>query len=298
MYQTNKTSKTFPILVVLLFTGVSAVFAQPDPQFNQHQFYLESINPATPTTNGVKVDLVARKQWLGFQGSPTSLYNNVSFPIKNTRSGIGLQNHFSRFGFERNHSSKVSYNYGFRLGKNGGTLHAGFALGIMSKRLDGLSGSSNPISENALKSDAGMHWTNGSKNAFAGITVTHLAGESPNKINIDAARNYWVYFSKFYQLNTRFSIKPYAMVQTDIISTQLFVSTDFYVDRMVYGGIGYRQNEQVTINAGYQKQNFNIKLSYGINTSRLSNYTSGSGEIGLGYRFERKPKEYMITPWF
>jgi type IX secretion system PorP/SprF family membrane protein len=52
------------------------------------------------------------------------------------------------------------------------------------------------------------------------------------------------------------------------------------------GGVGYRTHDAIIILIGYNlNRQFSLAYTYDINIGELSNYTSGSHEIGLQYKF-------------
>jgi hypothetical protein len=66
----------------------------------------------------------------------------------------------------------------------------------------------------------------------------------------------------------------------------------------IYGGLGYRNQDALSLMAGYQiLPSLRLAYSYDITTSALSGYSGGSHEIFLNYRFnieipEKVPGSY------
>ena len=73
---------------------------------------------------------------------------------------------------------------------------------------------------------------------------------------------------------------------------QMDISTRVFYDEMIWMGITYRTKDAFVLLAGYDyKDMLRFGYSYDITTSNLKNYSAGSHEIVIGYRFNKKEKE-------
>ena len=78
---------------ILIFYLISfSIFSQQEPQYSQHMYNTQIINPAYAGSRGyLSLDLLSRTQWLNLEGAPRTTSFSVDTPIGNSeRMGIGL----------------------------------------------------------------------------------------------------------------------------------------------------------------------------------------------------------------
>jgi type IX secretion system PorP/SprF family membrane protein len=84
------------------------------------------------------------------------------------------------------------------------------------------------------------------------------------------------------------SFAPSALFRTDASSQNFHTDLNFnaVVQDKIYGGLGLRVNDAVSLMAGYQVMpSLRVSYSYDINTSPLRAYNGGSHEIFVNYQF-------------
>jgi len=111
--------------------------AQQDIILTQQHLSRININPAaTPVSNYANAFLIARQQWVGFQGAPsTQLFNAHSY-IDDIRSSIGLSIMNDIVGRSRNLNLMLNYAYHLRVGYES-HLAFGLGIGLQNRRIDG-----------------------------------------------------------------------------------------------------------------------------------------------------------------
>ncbi len=183
--------KTLALLALLCL--LANVNAQQDPQFSQYMHNKVFMNPASA---GVKHALcftgIARQQWAGFDGAPTSGVFSAGLYNEDLSSGFGLTLLFDQLGFEKNMGYKFAYSLHREKIANG-TLGLGIELGAATKIL-GLTGSDSWVASSNWQNepsvppnikktnfDVGLGVWYQNKNVWCGISSSHIMGGEFNQ---------------------------------------------------------------------------------------------------------------------
>ena len=85
------------IVLVLLF-ATSNVKAQQEPSYTQYMFNTQTINPAyAGTWNALGFMVLAREQWTGIDGAPSTQTLSFQNLHKNEKTGYGLNLMMAKF---------------------------------------------------------------------------------------------------------------------------------------------------------------------------------------------------------
>lgn len=123
------------LVLALLLPLCQSVQAQQDPKFNQYMFNPLGINPAYAGSREVlSAVTLFRKQWLGFEGSPTITTFSIHGPLVKRKMGLGFQVTNDMIGPRSTTSAEVDYAYRFRALR--GKLSLGLGLGIQYMTFD------------------------------------------------------------------------------------------------------------------------------------------------------------------
>ncbi len=122
------------ILIFCILWGTS-LYAQNDIGISNYMFDEISYNPSfTGEGETFRASLLARKQWLGMEGSPLFQTLSVDGKTKNI-GGLGLHVVNDKIGFENQITATVNYSYGVNIGKKS-RLTLGFAGGFINRAID------------------------------------------------------------------------------------------------------------------------------------------------------------------
>ena len=100
------------ILLLISCTLVFASYAQQDPQYSQYQFNQMIINPAyAGTKNALSAVIDIRKQWSGFDGSPSTQSFSFHGPLKKKRIGLGFSAYNDIIGPKRVTAAYGNFSY-------------------------------------------------------------------------------------------------------------------------------------------------------------------------------------------
>jgi type IX secretion system PorP/SprF family membrane protein len=103
--------------------------AQHTPLTSQYMFNGLLINPAyAGSRDALAANLTYRRQWVGFDGAPTTQLFSVHTPLKGRRLGLGIQVYDDRIGVSR--ETGVLTNYAYRIPFRKGRLQFGLGAGV------------------------------------------------------------------------------------------------------------------------------------------------------------------------
>ncbi len=292
---------TFLSLFAVALTGS----AQQDYQFTHYMFDNLSFNPGyAGITNSICGTVMGRQQWAGFDGSPTTGLLNVHAPVRLLRGGLGLTYINDQLGFEKNNIVRLAYSY--HLGGIGpGTLGIGVSGGIVQKSInatwitpDGTpaqndaainaTGDASNISEMVSDFNFGAFYY--APNMYFGLSATHLGQADMMNVNIKNVQHYWLTAGYTHTFNPKLKLRPGLLVKSDAASTQIDLNANVLYKDMVWAGLTYRLGDAIAPMIGYQKKFQNnatlrIGYSYGITTSQIKNYSSGTHDFMINYCF-------------
>jgi type IX secretion system PorP/SprF family membrane protein len=273
------------------------LLSQQMPSVSQFDKNLIHLNPAaTGNQEALTIGFTYRKQWAGFSGAPSNQVFSAHAPLRNPKVAIGLL-------LENENSGSTNYtgiylNYAYRVRVAGGKLSFGLKGGI------------NAGSQSVTLRDPNDQAFNKNNNSFvipnfgfgvlyskntywAGFSIPRLFGfesKSSGSYILSSSTSRYEYFfaggGKIY-LNSDIDFEPSALVVlSGAFKTRITVNA-LGVYRNVYKvGVGYRSGDAIIFQVGYSfNRQLSLGYSYDLNTGDINQYTSGSHEINMQYRF-------------
>jgi type IX secretion system PorP/SprF family membrane protein len=298
------------IFTVALFTVITgSAIAQQDPQFTQYMFDRLSVNSAVAGTTGqLCATALLRQQWTGFDGAPRTGLLNVSMPLANISSGIGLSVYLDELGQQKSTFARLHYSFHRRIGA--GTLGIGVYAGMGSHTLGrnwiarddvqtDIAIPTNGQSDTGFDLGGGLYYT--SPTFWIGISSTHLTEAELPDVSITLKRHYYAQAGYDWAIggDRNYVLQPSTLVKSDGVTTQVDLNALFLYNNMVWLGVSYRTQDAIAPMIGYQHQFLDgrsmlrLGYSYDVTTSPIRNYQSGSHEVMLNYcvTLEKKPQE-------
>jgi type IX secretion system PorP/SprF family membrane protein len=105
------------LLTLFAFFCSIPLLAQQDPLYSQYINNLLLINPAySGSTTDLNMSAMYRKQWVGFDGSPSTFNANGHIALSNNRMGAGLIVLQDKIGSDK--TSEITFTYGYHLPLN------------------------------------------------------------------------------------------------------------------------------------------------------------------------------------
>lgn len=299
--------------IVLIFIGLTIItMGQQLPQSTFFVYDQMTINPGyAGSQEGICVNVLARNQWMGFEGAPNTQKFDVHLPFKlfGFEHGAGFSLYNDKIGFDSDINATLSYSFIKSVGN--GKLGIGIGAGMLSQTLDGtwaaIDNTSDPLIPStsakgtiAFALNLGAYYRTNS--VFLGLSLMNLnAGKISAKVDAGKleyahlVRQFNITAGYNYQLsNPLFEIQPAVIISSVLSSTQISVNTTLRYRGRFWGGVGYRHTDAITTFVGASIiEGLNVGLSYDITTSKIAKYDDGSIEIFLRYVFKMGvTKEY------
>ncbi|MBL4586708.1 MAG: type IX secretion system membrane protein PorP/SprF [Flavobacteriales bacterium] len=300
--------KKLLLISTIVFGCFTATIAQQIPQYSQYMINDYILNPAiTGSKDYWEVKSNNRVQWVGITDAPRTFILSAQGPFKKYNMGIGgsifadVTGPTSRMGFY------LSYAYHLKLSKSL-KLGMGLSMGLLQYRIDGtkinLATDGDPTLPSQVMTVYAPDATFGinlvHKNFNIGFSLPQIIGNNLKFLENQAAtksslaRHYilmggYTFHAKDFGIMPNVLIKYVAptMPQFDL-GLKLDWRNQFWI------GAAYRIQDAVSVMGGLTYRDFLvIAYSYDMNTSNLSNYSSGSHEVMIGVRF--KPWKKVAT---
>lgn len=296
-------------IILVLFFAQFACFAQQDSQYTQYMYNTVNVNPAyAGSRDSFTVFLLHRNQWVGLDGAPVT--NNVSLntPLGDSNFGIGLSFVNDRIGpVDENTISadlayfiQISQNYKLSVGLKG-TANL-FNLDVNKLTINN---SNDPQFQNLdtkFSPNIGAGAYLFSDKTYFGISVPNFFETyhyNDNDIKVTQERmHFYLIGGHIFDISSNVKFKPAFLVKA-VEGAPL--QADFTGNFLLYDkftlGAAYRWGSAVSGLVGFQISN-SIFAGYGydLETTKLSNYNSGSHEIFL--RFEIFNDKRITSPRF
>ena len=307
--------KKYIFLFLLAASSFKAgdLFAQQDPQFSQYMFNPLYINPAYAGSRGVMNGaLEFRKQWVGFDGAPTTMVLAVNTPTKKGKVGIGLEVINDQIGPKSTTGGYLDYAYRFPVGK--GKLAFGLGAGMLSYKVDwdkvtyrdGADGYDQLNMVKITKPDFkfGIYFNN--KKFYTGLSITHLNREVytvvKDSLTFTAKMVPHTFFTigRAFQLSDNVVFSPSIMTRgVNATNGDLDLNLNFKFRDALWLGVSLRTDKDFIAMAQYNiTKNFKVGYSYDMSMNRLKTYQSGTHEIVLGFDFNLFQSQVLSPRFF
>ena len=300
-------------LVFVLLSGL--IHAQQDAQFTQYMYNTINVNPAYAGSRGVmSIFGLHRTQWVGLEGAPLTNTASINTPIGDN-VGLGLSFINDRIGPSNENNIAVDfayritvspwYNLAFGLKASGNFLNIDFTK---LNQYDQNDYEFDTNIDHKFSPNIGIGLYLYSDNTYVGLSAPHLletkhfdryanTGSESHvaKENI----HYNLIAGHVFDLSPDVKFKPSTLIKmVEGAPLQVDVSANFLIYEKFTAGIAYRWSASVSGLAGFQvSDSWFIGYAYDMETTRLSNYNSGSHELFLRYELFKK-YDKIISPRF
>lgn len=283
---------------------LGSVKAQQLPQYSQYILNKYVINPASAGSEDYFLGQTNyRNQWSGITDAPRTYILSVNGPLNHEKMGIGGYIFSDVTGPTRRGGFNFSYSYHFQLDQ-GIKLSLSVNGGIISYTVDGTAIDFeenedeifSQTEEQNLYPDAGFSFYLYGEDFFFGGSAPQLLRnelEFDNSIRNPNGRlvnHYFIMGGYTYELNGLFDLQPsFLLKYVDPVPLQYEFTLRGIYDEMAWLGLSYRKDDAIGILAGYVlKENISFGYSYDITQSDLKNYSNGTHEIMLSFKFNRQ----------
>ena len=307
---------------ILGFTALlmcTVAFSQQQSQYSMYMMNNYTLNPAVGGTENY-TDLKAsfRKQWLGFNGTPTNFYvsghtaiGKVTYDDPEIQSmpyhGVGGYIYRDQEGPNSKIGVYGSYAYHKPLTTKL-TLSLGAFVGVQNLAIDasklsfhddklGVTDATSTGDLSRLLPDATLGGWLYHKNYYIGASFFQIfrnnlkMGDVQNGGVVDGKLNNHYFATAGYRvpLNDQFTLVPSVVLKAVAPSPLQFdLNAKLKYLELAWGGISYRNKDAIILLAGVTlKEHWDIGYSYDITSSDIKQYSSGSHEILIGYRLTK-----------
>ncbi len=314
--------KKYYLAAWLVLTGAAMSFAQQRAQYTQYMINPFLVNPAVSGTEDY-TDIRAgyRKQWVGFEGSPRTVFlsahtnfgknrvvNNRTRHKKTGFHGAGVVLTNDVIGPTSITNISGAYSYHIALSKK---LFAslGVMAGLQQFSLDGNKLTTANPNDGAINSFTGKSladintgaWVYSDK-FYIGASLIQVMpqklynGNTNALVNGKLAHHYMIMGGYRIPVGYDFTLIPSVCVKAvSPAPLSVDLNTKLRYKDVFWGGVSYRHKDAVAIMAGVIMNNtFDFSYSYDFTTSHLSKFGGGSHEVILGYRL--RTKQQVICP--
>lgn len=303
-------------LKIAFFLLVSvASYSQQDAQFTQYMYNTVNINPAyAGSRETMSIFALHRTQWVGLDGAPVTNTASINTPINGSNVGIGVSIVNDKIGpsDENNISVDLSYTIhtsdtyklSFGLKATADLLNIDFNKLSQYDKNDYLfqTNIDNKFSPNI---GAGLYLH--SDNTYFGLSVPNFLetkhfDRSASKGSSQVAKevmHYYFIAGHVFDLTGNIKFKPSVLAKMVYgAPLQVDVSGNFMFSDKFVVGMAYRWSAAMSAMVGFQAtDSWFIGYGYDLETTKLSNYNSGSHELFLRYELFNK-YDKIISPRF
>jgi type IX secretion system PorP/SprF family membrane protein len=295
-YINSKNSKTL-LLVLCFLTFITGVRAQQQSfSYTQYMDNLTPLNPAYSLLDKAgSINALARKQWVGVDGAPTTFMINGNFPIESIKGAAGLVVLNDKFAIEHQTEFNAYFAKAIQLSSSdflGVSINGGLRNYVANySSLD----ASDPVFRDDIretKPNIGfgvMYYTNW---YYLGISAPELTIKSLGTASIQNKNNFrnHYYFSAalITDVNDEIKFKPATLLSyARGVPFLADISGTFYMKETLGLGLNYRTNKEMAGIITLNVSSFHIGYSYQFGTSsdNLGNFNNATHEVTLSYRF-------------
>jgi type IX secretion system PorP/SprF family membrane protein len=303
------------IRLVLLFLCVVG-YAQQDSQFTQYMYNTININPAyAGSRETMSVFILHRTQWVGLDGAPLTNTASIHTPINDSNIGIGMSIVSDKIGPSEENNIAIDFSYTIptsdRYKLSFGLKASANLLNIDFNKLnkyDKNDYSFDTNIDNKFSPNIGVGVYFHSNNTYIGLSAPNLletkhfdryAGTGANSHVATERIHYYLIAGHVFDVSDSVKFKPSMLTKlVEGAPLQVDLSGNFLINEKFMAGVAYRWSAAISAMVGFQISNsWFVGYGYDLETTRLSNYNSGSHEIFLRYELFDK-YDRIITPRF
>ena len=295
------------LLVCCLLLGCSVAYGQQQAMYTQYMFNGLAINPAyAGSQESLSLTALARKQWAGFGGAPSTQTFSAHGPLRNEKVGLGLLLARDQIGETEQYGAYAVYAY--RIQMERGTLSAGLQAGFNSYQANFSDVFVPDDGDEAFTQDkfqsflpnfgAGLYYS--TQRFYAGFSLPLLLTNDYPGSEGKLAHQYRHWFlttGYVFDLSSDLKLKPNVLVKAvEGAPLEVDVNANLLIKEILWVGLSYRSFADISGLLEVQMTpQFRVGYAYDYALTDISRVSTGSHEIMLNYRFIRKDKK-MLTP--
>lgn len=297
----KKIKYILPLLALALVALPTVTKSQQTLRFSNYMFNKLILNPGAAGSNEyMEIMGSYRKQWVGFNGSPSTSFLSYDGAILQRRMGVGIQLIHDEAGALNSNGAVATAATRVRVSQEG-FISFGISLGMFSNTLKGSDLTYKDQTETAIPAvneqvnvfdfKGGLYYKD--RKNFAGISVFNLFepkmkfSSSPQAMGSTLERHYYFLAGRIFSLNPTWDIIPSLLYKTsESGNQQLDINARAMYKNFIGFGASYRNKESIAIMAEFLPTPF-LRFGYAFDysTNGLQDHQSGSHEVMVAYRF-------------
>lgn len=302
--------------ITLLLAAIPAkVQAQQDPMVSQYMFSGHFVNPGYAGSHSyANLTLLARRQWMGFEGAPLSSYLSFDMPLANKRLGVGAIVSNDQIGVTNQTRLAGTVAYHLPVGEKA-KLAVGLRASVSYYRaqLTDLvvwdqndQVFSNNINGKTLpNAGAGIYFY--MPRFYAGVSVPEVITYNPDltlHVNMNQAplleRHYYFATGVAIPLGSNFDLKPSVLVKyVQHAPVEADANLSLFIHKMIWVGATWRTNDGMSGMVEYQAtKNLRVGYAYDLALTNMQKYNQGSHEIMIAWDFVHDETLRFKSPRF
>ena len=284
-------------IIVLLLMITNTLFAQQDPSYSMYHYNMNVVNPAYAGVNGyTEISVNFRSQWIKIAGSPNTESISLGIPI-NDKLGVGFSFVNDEVFVLKETDTYIDFSYKLQVSENT-NLYFGLKAGgsFINIDLNELGIVNDPLfSENVSQFNPNFgvgFYLKGEKyyvNLSAPSLLKSERYDKEGALVSNATDELHLYTGAGYTFNLsdNVDLMPSMMSRYVVgapISLDLTATVDLY--DIVELGVSYRLDESVSGIACFKLgEVMRFGYAYEITTSEVGNYSDGTHEVVMQFRF-------------
>jgi type IX secretion system PorP/SprF family membrane protein len=282
-------------------------FSQQQVMFTQYMFNGLAINPAYAGSHEtISLTALAREQWTGIEGAPSTQTFSIHSPIKKQRMSLGLLLLHDRIGVTDQTGVYGSYAYRIPISDRG-LLSFGLQGGFSFYKANFSQISpTDPVFANGdvreIQPNIGFGLYYNTEKFFIGASAPQLIETQFDKNNTDSdsklLRHYFLTAGYVFELSPSLKLKPSGLIKyVDGAPLEIDLNANLLINEIIWVGFSWRSFDSVDLILQLQiTDQLQFGYSYDIaTTSDIRRVDGGSHEVTLNYRFSLS-KGKVISP--
>lgn len=300
------------ILASFIFVLTNSADAQQEAMFTQYMFNTASVNPAyvgsLPVMN---VMYLGRKQWVGFEGSPTTQTLNLHVPIKAQKIATGISFMNDRIGPVQENTLFLNFSYALKLTEK---THLSFGLNAGGKLfqiklseiavIDSRDVSFSEDKKSKFMPNFGFGTFLFSERYYLGLSFPKLVkntfnfneGESATNLT-KQERHFFMIGGYVFPLSANIMFKPsFQLKYVYGVPLSVDLTGSFLIKEKIWLGASYRIGDALGFTIQYKAfDSLWIGYAFDYSASIIRRYNTGTHEIMISYDFDLG-RERMKSP--
>jgi type IX secretion system PorP/SprF family membrane protein len=298
----NKKHKGAPVIMMLTLTllfllpGEQAYAQTQQFSFTQYMDNLTPLNPAYSVLDqAFSVNTMARKQWVGIDGAPTTFLFNGNIPISTINGAVGLIVLNDKFTVERQTEVNAYFAKAIQLGQNNYlavSLNAGIRNYVANYSTVGPEDPTFGNDVRQIKPNVGFGVMYFSDWYYVGVSVPELTITSLGTASIQNKNNFRSHYyftgALLANMGDDFKIKPsllFSYAKGEPLITDF--SGIVYLKETLGLGVSYRLNQEMAgiITLNLDRIRIGYSYQFGTSSDNLGGFKMATHEVTLSFRF-------------